>query len=445
MAHDVFISYSTKNATVAETVCTGLERRGIRCWMTPRDIQPGQDYPSAIIDAIDTCKVFVIIVSAASNLSDDVLRELQNAASKGVPILPFRIEDVKLSPGMRFYLGTPQWLDALTEPLGQHVVRLADTVSGLLGQAVRQDHAPAVMATGVPMEQGRPRRPTAAALGIRLRTMPRSTILAAVALLVIIGAYVAIHSAGEAESGDVPQAKPWEKPGREVGEEIVGTDGGVYVWVPSGSFMMGTEDGDDNEKPIHRVELGGFWLGKHEVTNAQYRAFCHATGREFPANSDQAQNYPVAWVSWDDARSYCDHYGLALPTEAQWEYAAAGPESSRYPWGDEWDSASVCYRENKGPGGTTFAVGSFPDGASWCGALDMAGNVWEWCADWYNADYYAKSPVENPPGPSSGDHWVLRGGSWSDDEWVFRCADRWCGGPEYRNVDSGFRCARIVP
>ena len=316
--------------------------------------------------------------------------------------------------------------------------------------------------------------------------MPRSAIVAALALRVMVGAYVAIRSAGEARRGavpefaseavtatditaspdsdptetqepstgsatvtlpqPVPQDKPWEKPGTEVGEEIVGPDGGVYVWVPSDSFMMGSDDGEAGEKPIHRVELGGFWLGKYEVTNAQYRAFCEMTGRQFPAQSDRGDDHPVVAVSWDDARDYCEHHGLTLPTEAQWEYSAAGPDSNKWPWGNEWDGAKLCWDHNQGPDGKTFPVGSFVGGASWCGALDMAGNVWEWCADWYAGDYYQRSPQHNPLGPDAGDARVLRGGSWYSDSGVgFRCARRRNYGPGYRGVGSGFRCARTVP
>jgi len=215
--------------------------------------------------------------------------------------------------------------------------------------------------------------------------------------------------------------------------------------VPAGSFMMGSEDGKAPEKPAHRVQLDGFWLGKYEVTNAQYRAFCEATGRELPPDIDDGDDHPVICVGWGDATAYCEHYGLSLPTEAQWEYAAAGPESRTYPWGSDWDPQRLCWFENRGPGGQSFLVGSFPAGASWCGALDMAGNVWEWCADWYGADYYAKAPEQNPPGPSESEYGarVLRGGSWGDlSGYCFRCAHRRNHNPGYRYGHVGFRCAR---
>jgi len=174
----------------------------------------------------------------------------------------------------------------------------------------------------------------------------------------------------------------WPIPGSgDPGYKTTGADGQTLVWVPSGSFMMGGTV-FPHEQPIHEVTIEGFWIGQCEVTNAQYQVFCTATGRTFPLGSDQGDDHPVVDVSWDDAKAYCDHYGYALPTEAQWEYAARGPASSAYPWGDAWDLSRCCNYDNKGPGGRTYPVGSFPTGVSWCGALDMAGNVWEWCADW---------------------------------------------------------------
>ena len=240
-------------------------------------------------------------------------------------------------------------------------------------------------------------------------------------------------------------AKPWEKPSTKVGEEITGPDAGKMVWVPAGEFMMGSppDEGDGDEHPAHRVRLTkGFWLGKCEITNAQYRAFCAATGRAFPALSSNGPLHPVVGVSWKDAKAYCDHYGLALPTEAQWEYAARGPRSLRYPWGDKWDAAKCCNADNMGPGDIgTMAVGSLAAGNSWCGASDMAGNVWEWCADRYDTNYYAHSPVDDPTGPTKGTDRLVLGGSWSGDVGNCRSAVRDWSDQDSRYVSVGFRCA----
>ncbi len=251
-----------------------------------------------------------------------------------------------------------------------------------------------------------------------------------------------------------PSGKPWERPGTRAAQEIVGPAGIPLVWVPGGSFMMGSTDEDvayavreldaerewlEDEQPVHRVELSGFWIGKTEVTVAQWRS---VMGSVPQSDAQDGEHHPVVHVPWDDCVEFCEKAGLELPTEAQWEYAARGPDSRRYPWGDGWDEDRLCWRENQGPGGRTFPVGSFPSGASWCGALDMAGNVWEWCADWHDEDYYATAPPRDPPGPSSGRKPVLRGGSWDFSANLCRAAFRLGYGPTDRGLVVGFRVAR---
>ncbi len=218
-----------------------------------------------------------------------------------------------------------------------------------------------------------------------------------------------------------PTERPWESPGTRAGQEIIGPDGGPMVWVPPGEFMMGSDDPNHRARPVHSVCLTrGFWLGKFEVTRAQHRRFCERTGRPFPDERPDWDEHPARYVNWHDAVAYCDHYGLHLPTEAQWEFAARGPQSWWYPWGFEWDSASLNYTEHRDPERRTSPVGRFSAGVSWCGAFDLAGNVAEWCADWYEEDYYGLSPVEDPPGPETGTSRVLRGGSYhlsGDYDW----------------------------
>jgi len=248
--------------------------------------------------------------------------------------------------------------------------------------------------------------------------------------------------------------KPWEREGTKPGDEIIGPDGGTYVWVPEGLFTMGSTEEQytyqvkhnadsnwmQNEKPAHSVTISkGFWLGRCEVTNAQYRKFCEAAGVRFPPESDQGEDHPMVGVNWAEARAYCRQLGMRLPTEAEWEYAARGAEGRWYPWGDQADEEASCNRANTGPGGATFPVGTFPEGASWCGALDMSGNVWEWCADRYDPAYYAASPAVDPLGPAVGELRVFRGGSCRSYPWQSRGALRNKDNPESRITDRGFR------
>jgi iron(II)-dependent oxidoreductase len=218
-------------------------------------------------------------------------------------------------------------------------------------------------------------------------------------------------------------------------------DGATMVWVPRGTFPMGSLPVFDSpvdfqfagERPLHDVTLRGFWVQKYEVTVAQYRAFCASTNRPLPLapynqgswagktgwDDPTMQQHPIFHVTWDDAHDYAAWAGLCLPTEAQWEYVARGTEGRNYPWGglairenpsDGWDSTRCPnWRNPLCTYTTTWTVGSFPAGASWCGALDMAGNVAEYCADWYGWTYYGVSPALNPVGPATGNYRIIRG------------------------------------
>jgi formylglycine-generating enzyme required for sulfatase activity len=233
-------------------------------------------------------------------------------------------------------------------------------------------------------------------------------------------------------------------------------DGAVMVYVPGGTFEMGSTEGNDNERPVHRVTLDSFWIDQTEVSNAQYRR-CVADGAcEDPGcwnDSDlNAPGQPVVCVNWYDAQAFCQWAGARLPTEAEWEYAARGPKANTFPWGYTFDGERLNFCDANCPEdwkdtewddgyAATAPVGSFEEGASWCEALDMAGNVWEWVNDWYQEDYYAVSPADNPPGPEPGDNKVLRGGAWFTDLNGVRSATRGSGLPGSRFNAGGFRCA----
>lgn len=234
-------------------------------------------------------------------------------------------------------------------------------------------------------------------------------------------------------------------------------DGMVEVYVPAGEFEMGSTDGDGNEQPVHTVAPDAFWIDQTEVTNAQY-TLCVKDGKcEQSLRADDADfngdDCPVVSVSWNDAVTYCQWAGARLPTEAEWEYAARGSEGHVYPWGDEFDGALVNFcdtncdydwktTEYNDGYAMTAPVKSYPKGVSWCGAYDLAGNVWEWVADWYDEDYYDSSPSQNPAGPSSGEYKVLRGGGWNCDSFLLRCAYRFRYLPDRTRDYDGFRCAR---
>jgi len=221
------------------------------------------------------------------------------------------------------------------------------------------------------------------------------------------------------------------------------------LYVPTGKFTMGSEDGDDNEKPVHVVSLDGFWIDQTEITNGMY-ALCVKDGKCNAPGSKESltrptyygeakyNSYPVVFVDWNRAKTYCEWAGRRLPTEAEWEKAARGTEAFVYPWGNAMpDKDLLNYTDVIGD---TTEVGMYPKGVSPYGALDMAGNVWEWVNDWFASDYYQNSPESNPPGPSTGRTHVLRGGSWNLNEDLVRSTYRGTH-PSEPNLGIGFRCA----
>jgi iron(II)-dependent oxidoreductase len=233
------------------------------------------------------------------------------------------------------------------------------------------------------------------------------------------------------------------------------------VWVPGGWFLMGSPEGegDDDEHPQRWIYVDGFWMDVYEVTNAQYKAFCDAAGYPYPPEPDFVgmpryfeghRDYPVVNVSWEDVVAYAKWAGRDLPTKAEWEYAArGGREAERYPWGNAPPNGGGIYRANYDPGQYvedgyryTAPVGSFaPNGY---GLYDMAGNVWEWCADWYAPGYQKEELMYNPTGPREGVFRVLRGGSWGYGPSVLRCAYMLYDVPTSRTSFVGFRCVRRI-
>jgi formylglycine-generating enzyme required for sulfatase activity len=258
------------------------------------------------------------------------------------------------------------------------------------------------------------------------------------------------------------------------------------VLVPAGNFTMGSTVGYAGEQPVHTVYLNAFYIDKYEVTNAQFKSFIDAGGYTNQAYWSAAgwsertsggwalpyywtagtyhsgpawPNFPVNGVSWYEAEAYANFAGKRLPTEAEWEKAAGGTDQRTYPWGNSIDGSRANYWASGDPYDNNSTPVGFYDGRlhpspsfqttdspSPYGAYDMAGNVWEWVADWYQTDYYSVSPSSNPPGPLTGSYRVLRGGAWVYGTSTLRSACRDGSGPDSRNNNCiGFRCARTLP
>ena len=223
----------------------------------------------------------------------------------------------------------------------------------------------------------------------------------------------------------------------------------TLLYVPAGSFTMGSSSNEQFEWPAHTVTLGAFWIDRTEVTNKMYSLCVDASACKEPIvlhsyrhssyfGNPEFDNYPVIYVDWNMAKTYCEWAGRRLPTEAEWEKAARGEDGRTYPWGNDEPTHDLA--NYGGVMKDPTEVGRYPAGASPYGALDMAGNVWEWVADWYGETYDASSPTLNPLGPDTGTARVNKGGGWSHPAKVMHSAIHvWNSeGPLNR---LGFRCA----
>ncbi len=215
--------------------------------------------------------------------------------------------------------------------------------------------------------------------------------------------------------------------------EVREFEGVEMVLVPAGCFMMGSEDGEDNEAPVHEQCVDEpFWIDRYEVTNEQYGSSGEWSGDNLPRDS----------VSWFDATAHCESRGARLPTESEWEYAARGPDSLIYPWGNGFVEDNVVYRSNSG--NKTIEVGNRPGGVSWVGAYDMSGNVWEWISSLdEDYPYNASDGRERDTEDNTDVRRVFRGGSWADFSPAgLRAAYRGMHSPGGSSSYGGFRCAR---
>lgn len=229
------------------------------------------------------------------------------------------------------------------------------------------------------------------------------------------------------------------------------------ILIPAGEFAMGSESRGSDERPVHQVYLDAYYIGKYEVTNEEYHKFWEATGHSTPESFADDYNigawperaikfprHPVVGITWHDAAAYAKWVNMRLPTEAEWENAARGPTDRLWPWGTSPKPYANIWDGKDGYDNTIAPVGSYPDGKSYYGVMDMAGNAWEWTADWYSDTHYFHSPRRNPRCLDTGSWRVIRGGAWIDN--INRCNTtfRFFFYPSLRTSFIGFRLAKTA-
>nr|VFK50371.1 MAG: Formylglycine-generating enzyme, required for sulfatase activity, contains SUMF1/FGE domain [Candidatus Kentron sp. TUN]VFK51541.1 MAG: Formylglycine-generating enzyme, required for sulfatase activity, contains SUMF1/FGE domain [Candidatus Kentron sp. TUN]VFK55983.1 MAG: Formylglycine-generating enzyme, required for sulfatase activity, contains SUMF1/FGE domain [Candidatus Kentron sp. TUN] len=448
MNKKIFISYAHEDEVWRERIVKQFRvLPDIDIW-DDRRISGGEKWFAKIEDALKSTKIAILLISADFLISEFIKKEevprlLERHEQEGLVIFPVivrgclwrrvpwlaeinaRPRDGKPLLGM----SEGQWeseLAAIAEEISE---LLDETSESLEPEPVEVDSPKKEQPT---FEEKTPDRPSPGGISESSVTIGQVT---------RSGETGRDNTAGGAgDSGTVSGYAQLELPtaGDKWTDPITGME---FVWVPKGCFRMGSNDGEADEKPVHEVCVDGFWLGKTQVTQSQWREVIGDNPSGFKGNDRR----PVESIAWNDTRSFIKSlnrrsgYRYRLPTEAEWEYACrSGGKDEGYSGGDNPDRVAW-YDENSG-GETHPVAQKAPNGL---GLYDMSGNVWEWVQDWYGDDYYANSPRNNPQGPSSGANRVIRGGSWYWSASFARAANRRRDGSGLRGNVLGFRCVRV--
>ena len=412
---DIFVSYAREDRAKVRPLAEALERHGWKVWWD-RSIRAGEQFHEVIEKALEEATCVLVAWTSRSVRSTWVREEVQEGLDRKKVLIPVKMEDVKPPLGFRSFQAVDlfDWDGSEDSPAFQVLV---NDIAGIVG--------PPKVSAPPPAEE----KPKPSPRGAPSKTLPKPP-----------------------RKKKAPRAvrKPAQLQPKapEIKENPI--DGLEYVWIPPGEFQIGAVAGDGkahrSEKPRHRVEITkGFWMARTPVTVAAYKRSVKAKSAKMPPAPDfnpkwEKEDYPIVNVSWEDTTEFCEWAQGRLPTEAEWEYAArGGKEGLKYPWGDEISHDRANYNGKKG--GTT-PTGSYEENSF--GLYDMAGNVWEWCADWFDEGYYAGSTEKDPPGPGKGKVRVLRGGSWLNSARGLRTSFRYRFEPVVGYYLIGFRSVREV-
>ncbi len=464
----VFLSYSRKDLKFVKQLAADLQQAGYDVWYDLSNIEGGDRWATEIQTAIDNCDACITVISPNSIISEWVEKEFLYASNTDKRVVPVLLESTTLPlwlmnihyidmQGRNYREKFPR-LQAAIDEEGKTAL-VFESVKGLrtfgpvwIGGIVGIVILILAAVFGLPALIG---EPTLTPVVFPSGTSPAST------------PTITPVPASETPT-PVPSPTATEEAASTVTTiptpalEIKDAKGAELVLVSAGIFKMGCNKGIVCEGPAHVVYLDSYYIDKFEVTNAQYLACEFEQQCNQPKNTRYYDNpsfssYPVVFVSWNMAANYCAWRGARLPTEAEWEKAARanGTEMLYYPWGNRFNgellnfcdrNCSQSWKNRSYYDGfsDTAPVGVFEGGKSPYGAYDMAGNVIEWIADWYDKDYYFTSPNNNPLGPESGTYRVLRGGSWYNNQNDVRTFVRTYLGPTVAYNYVGFRCARSV-
>jgi formylglycine-generating enzyme required for sulfatase activity len=479
----VFLCHSSGDKPATRALYHLLIQSGVDAWLDEKKLLPGQNWRQEIPKAVQEADAVIVLLSQDSTTKEGyVQKEIKFALDVALEkpegtiyVIPARLEQCDVPRSLSDW----QWVDLFFDGENfndEEYIRLLHSLQ------IRAEHVGAVRPTSSKEQGDRWVLEAQHKKDYSKRNLSSRVVVAIIGILVTIGVGIfaipklvslfavppetlAVTGTIVPFSESVPTIEftptvtytptetsklllPTEQPTATSYPPTIVQKGVKMVLVPAGEFIMGSEDGNDDEKPEHTVYLDTFYIDTYEVTNMLYRMcvdseVCVSPKREgsytrssyFSAPS--FDKYPVILVDWNMAKTYCEWQGARLPTEAEWEKAARDADGRTYPWGEGIEKTYANFFQYVGD---TTIVGNYKYKSKY-GAYDMAGNVKEWVADWYAPDYYVSSPASNPPGPQTGSRHVVRGGAWDDFADNVRSAARSSVNSTDTFGNVGFRCA----